>query len=210
MTDLRRFLLTPALCGLILIPAGAVAFDSGSDGSDGALSVTDAGTFRLLDVAGQDANNDGIYEFTTITIGADATIDLRGIVAGPVHWLAAGDVVVDGTILLDGRKGHDVGGSLVALPGAGGFSGGFNSPTESFLNGRGPGGGRGESSNNPAGAGFLQDGPGGPSGSLGLSYGNHFLLPLIGGSGGGAGSGSVGTGGGAGGGAGPARRRNGR
>ena len=193
----RRMIARTVTVWLISI-ATVSAFDSGSDGSDGALNLSTPGSIMLSDFPA-DADGDNIYHFTSITIAAGVILDFRSAFSGPVIWLASGDVQIDGDILLDGQKGHPVTGLFRALPGAGGFSGGIgvsisnNTPEV----GRGPGGGIVRSCG--GGGGYLRDG--GNNFTTNNSYGNPFILPLIGGSGGGGSSRPLGTGGGGGGGA---------
>ncbi len=185
-----------------MINAQDFTFDSGSDGSDGALNLTEAGIleFNPLDFDPPlDPDGDNIYHFTTINVGADVTVKLAGNILGsnPVIWLATAEVTIAGTLDLNGEDGHghDVGVKIDSKSGAGGYGGGkFN------RRGNGPGGGY--SGRQGGGGGHVTNGSisqnsiaGGPS------YGNSFLLPLIGGSGGGGGEGSNAGGGGAGGGA---------
>ena len=209
---MKTFSLTFAILSLSL-NLSAQSFNSGSDGSDGTLSLTEPGTVLLSSIPGLDADGDGIFNFTDITIADGVIVDFRGIFSGPVIWLATGTATIDGDILLDGQKGHDVGGNTGSLPGAGGFAGGRGATNFTpATNGRGPGGGSFHSTSScghsgGGGAGYLAIGQNASSGgSGGNAYGNVFLLPLLGGSGG-AGSGGLGssncisTGGGAGGGA---------
>jgi len=183
-------------------------FNSGSDGSDGALDFTGtpAGTTIDFDpttfTPPLDPDGDSIYHFTTITVPSDVTIKFRAVKVGlaPIHWLATGAVVIDGTLDLDGEDGHAINEARsLSRPGPGGFHGGFGAriPNLPLQLGFGPGGGcinaRGAGHATAGGAGSCPD----------STYGNSFLLPLIGGSGGsGGGSSSLnGGGGGAGGGA---------
>ncbi len=166
------------------------AFDAGSDGSDGALSFAPSVTPVTIvfdpDDLGVDPDGDGIYHFTTITVPENVTVefDTRLVHWQPQHWLATGDIVIDGTLDLDGHPGNpkldpdDV--QLPSLPGPGGYPGGAAGGTfQTQTTGFGPGGfGSGSHSN----------------------YGNIYLQPLTGGSGGGGGninSGGGGAGGGA-------------
>jgi hypothetical protein len=173
----------------------AQTFSSGSTGSDGALTYTTPGTYTFdpkaftppLDPAG-----DGIFNFTTITIGAGVTVKLtEAVLNTPVVWLASGTVKIDGTVDLSGQDGFSASNTTQrtnTIPGAGGYAGGY------------PGVGA-----NPAGAGLGPAGglaaPNSPCGGFGVPggfLGNQFLVPLVGGSGGG---GSGAYAGGAGGGA---------
>lgn len=171
----------------------AQSFSSGSDGSDGPLTVppnlgtvlfdpTDAVQWgRVLDPDG-----DGVYNFTTITIGSGSYLWIRGDkVIRPVYWLASGAVVVSGTISLEGQGGTvttDVGlRRQTAIPGAGGFAGGAGGGVVlPATPGDGPGGGGG-------GTIVACQGNGNDCGAGGVFTGNSYLIPLIGGSGGGGG-----------------------
>ena len=176
--------------------ASAQVFDSGSNGSDGALNLTQTGTPIEFDpvALGLDTDGDNIYHFTTITIAAGVTVRLTARkINGPVFWLASGAVQIDGVIDLDGEDGQGLsptGVPMPTVPGAGGFAGGVKGGP-----GFGPFGGPGLSGGSQS---CFRNafGGGGP--------GNRFLVPLSGGSGGASGGGDasrVGWGGGAGGGA---------
>jgi hypothetical protein len=188
-------LVTAFAPGLTLTLAqGTRTFDSGSTGADGALTfAVPAGTTVTFDPATfdppLDPDGDNVYHFTTITIPAGVTVRLSGSVLGstPVYWLASGAVRIDGTLDLAGEDGRSGGqAALRASPGAGGYHGGSGGASPSA--GLGPGGGAAAPTGSPIG---------GPATHI-TTYGNGFLLPLIGGSGGG---GSAVLGGGAGGGA---------
>src|SRR5688572_25165523 len=92
---------------LTLVAAGSAAaqgFSSGSNGSDGALTVAvSQGTivFDPRDTArwGRvlDADGDGVFHFTTISVGSGTTLVMSGDkINKPVHWLATGDVTITG------------------------------------------------------------------------------------------------------------------
>ena len=80
----------------------AQSFSSGSDGSDGPLAVAGSqGTivFDPNDVTrwGKvlDPDGDGVYNFTTVSIGSGSTLKFWGDkVSRPLYWLTPGDVVV--------------------------------------------------------------------------------------------------------------------
>src|SRR5260370_15236855 len=75
----------------------AAAFDSGSDGSYGALTVADGVTTNL------DMPPDGIFNCTTITIGNYAYVNFnRNARNTPVYLLAQSNVVIRGAIYLLG------------------------------------------------------------------------------------------------------------
>jgi len=199
-----------ALTALVHSQAGndLPPFDSGSNGSDGALILETPGTI-LFDPRNfnhpLDQDGDGVYHFTEIRIGAGVTVKLSSVPLGtkPVVWLAQGAVQIDGTVDLDGENGHDQ--TTISRPsisGAGGYGGAAGGGVSGGidLNGDGPGAGRGgRIDQQGSGAGHASPGRQGAGGLPGGSpYGNNFLSPLLGGSGGGAGGNA---GGGAGGGA---------
>jgi hypothetical protein len=103
--------------GLITLGMGAgmaQTFNSGSTGADGAfdLSNTPPGTVIEFDPVSftpvLDADGDSVYHFTTITIPEGVTLRLRADKAGsaPLHWLATGAVVINGTLDLNGEDGR--------------------------------------------------------------------------------------------------------
>ncbi len=191
---------------IVLTPvfAEAQTFNSGSNGSDGALDFTwavpatgtrtvifdpsDPATFDPASPRRLDVDNDNIFHFTTVLIPANVTVVLTATKLNwaPVYWLTTGDVVIEtlGGLSLTGAPGHAESSQgearFPSIPGPGGFPGG-----------------RGASALNPSQAGF---GPGAgqppscdcnsASGShvtLGISlsgvagpiYGSPFLLPLV-------------------------------
>jgi hypothetical protein len=185
-------------------------FNSGSNGSDGALNLTTPGTIIFdpksfnptLDPAG-----DNVYNFTTINIASGVTVKLTSkVLSGPIYWLATGAVTINGILDLSGENGHAASNvtstRVPAAGGAGGYSGGVGgamvagSPNlPAPQPGNGPGGGSA-----PTSAG------GNVKGGDGSFTGSQYLIPLIGGSGGGGGSygaadGNFGGGGSGGGGA---------
>jgi len=177
-----------ALVGIftLSISLPAAAFDSGSDGSDGPLHIVlgygeylnfdpDHPQFHNADTPpeGLDADRDGIYHFTTITIEQGAALFLGGDVMGhkPVIWLASGDVTIDGRLSVSAGSPSGTYPSTATIPGAGGFAGG---QPDGIIDGQGPGGSQ-------AGSGQ------GPSDD----YVNSYLIPLIGGSGAGLDTGNI-------------------
>lgn len=153
---------------LFLLPSllSAQSYDSGSDGSDGALVIApDLGEVYFnpddFDPA-LDPDRDGVYHFTTITIGEGTFVFLTAGVLGhrPVIWLAQGDVTIEGEIYLNTINDTDAG--------AGGFPGGsLQHP------GMGPG----------ASGEFDIPAVHAVSGENVEAYGNAFLVPALGGSG---------------------------
>lgn len=189
----------------LLSSATAQTFASGSNGSDGALVLTTPGNVNFDPKNFNpplDPDGDGVYHFTTITIGSGVNVVIDGAaVRGPVYWLAQGAVRIDGTINIAGNSWANGGTVPLDLnrrqprpPGAGGYWGGIggNSGALPPQAGGGAGGGLPGNAANPLGQG-------------GRFAGNQFLIPLVGGSGGGgefvADSGSFGQTGAAGGGA---------
>jgi hypothetical protein len=162
-------------------------FNSGSNGSDGALNLTTPGTIIFdpksfnppLDPAG-----DNVYNFTTINIATGVTVKMSSNnLNSPIYWLAQGAVTINGTLDLSGENGAPVSSvtsiRVPAAGGPGGYSGGIggNLGASSLppTLGNGPGGGQvGNGSNGVGGAGSFT--------------GSQYLIPLIGGSGGGGGA----------------------
>lgn len=197
--------LTLLFCG----SAAAQTFNSGSNGSDGALDLTGQTGTILFNPASfnppLDPDHDNVYHFTTIKIPSGLTVRLLAANLGvkPVIWLASGAVEISGTLDLNGAAGHSVAGPVIpSVAGAGGYGGGTGATSiEGAKLGSGPGGGLGPG----GGAGYATAGTG-PNQSGGNAYGNSYLIPMIGGSGGAGGSylstgNPFGGGGGAGGGA---------
>ncbi len=185
------------LCGAA---AHAQDFDSGSDGSDGALELVEGGTI-VFDPADfdppLDADGDGVYHFTRVNVAAGVTVRLRADVLGvrPVVWLVQEDATIGGTLDLSGEAGHaEAEPRRRAIGGAGGWDGGSGGNHADLpMPGGGPGGGSigrsiPDAGGNIAlgrggGAGYARPGTAGV-GAGGPAYGNRFLLPLLGGSGG--------------------------
>lgn len=185
---------------------GGTGFDSGSDGSDGALVVTGNTVFDLS-LASPGAWNDpspvpglGIYDaerwvvvfkYTTIDIQSGTVTFTNHPSGAPVMWLAQGDVFIGGTVSLDGQNGFATSVPMTySIPGPGGFAGGAsNTQAFPFGPGFGPGGG---APSGGFGAGTYA------VGGNGQPYGSPQVQPLIGGSGGsGFSSDTGGAGGGA-------------
>lgn len=198
---------------LALGSASALAqpFNSGSTGADGPFAPATSTTLPLPAT--------GVFNFTTVNIPAGVSVTFsRNAANTPVTMLATGDVIIAGTINVNGAPGGAgaFGSSLGSNAGAGG-PGGFHGGTGANGivsitggSGLGPGGGAGATADPSAGiwvgggGGFAAPGGPGVGAAGGAAYGTPTLLPLIGGSGGGgAGSflGTTGAGGGGGGGA---------
>jgi hypothetical protein len=190
----RRMVATTTMV-VLLSPAllRAQTFDSGSNGSDGALVVTQDTTL--------DVPPDGVFHFTTVTVEAARTLTFRrNALNTPVHILATGNINLAGFISVDGLPGSNnppVGGA----GGPGGFDGGDPGiqsipPGPGHGPGGGAGGDRGVAGTSDASAGGAAYGssPQQPSASDGQQYGSPLLVPLAGGSGGGGGAGPAGGG----------------
>lgn len=165
------------------------AFDSGSDGSLGALNVTGVVKIQLPP--------DGVLNYTTINISENGSVQfIKNAANTPVYMLATGDVVIAGLINVSG--GDSDGTPRGGFGGIGGFDGGNGGGDPS--NGYGPGGGQGGwiSPASPNGEDYRGSGSfaslarsrGGTPAAEGKVYGNSFLIPMIGGSGGGGGQGA--------------------
>lgn len=203
---------------LLLLSGTAAAFDSGSTGADGVFNPTVNTSLPLPP--------DGVFNFTEVNIPSGVTVTFeKNTTNTPVTILASGDVLINGTINLNGRWSMPVGAAgngnlgddgIPGKGGAGGYSGGRGGepdPTRAETRGGrglGPGGGgegrwNGCCARGGGGGGFGSGGASGGGGTApgGDTYGSELLLPLVGGSGGGGGSGGEnfhGSGGGGGGG----------
>ncbi len=185
-------------------------FSSGSTGVDGAFAPATSQSIAVPD--------SGVFNYTTVNIPTGVTITYtRNTSNKPLTILASGDVVIAGTINMDGKPGNSNGSG--GFGGPGGYSGGSGGYgfDQSFTGvpGDGPGaGGGGISSATTAlpgsggGGGYGTNGIGGQSGTVSGQAGPRFgavtILPLVGGSGGGGGGSRPNDRGGAGGGGGGA------
>ena len=182
-------LLTTGLA--LLLPQLALAtftFNSNGTGADGDWTLDetdcpDADTPITLDVG-----ESGIKQFSSITINENCAVTFTPTGGGssnysqPVRLIVTGDVVIDGTLNLNGESGNISGVSTQVVGGRGG-PGGFD------------GGSTGIPGSASYSGGFVGYGPGGGAGNFSISYGDdgsltpapsdRRLQPLIGGSGGG-------------------------
>ena len=203
MKKLNLLTVTGFLALATVLQSSGQTFNSGSTGANGALNVTENTTIALPP--------DGVLHYTTITIGADATLTFtRNSLNTPAYLLAQGDVVVNGIIDVTGKA--PVAPFQGGLAGPGGFDGGNGgfSTGNSVIpggNGQGPGGGKHGADESPAGAGGGSYGTRSDQTRIwnsqkpGDVYGTLALIPLVGGSGGGGVDGNPNRGGGGGGGA---------
>jgi hypothetical protein len=169
-----------AMFAVLLSVNANAQVNSGSNGSDGALdfSAINYSTNIVIDMHDHPT---GIYQYTYVNIPGN-NIHLSFIPNAsnsPVVWLIQSNAVINGWIDVSGKPGSNGAGGA---GGPGGFSGGRGGPFAT--SGQGPGGGQ----------------INGGSASYATSYGNQFIVPLIGGSGG-AGNTNGALGGGGGGGA---------
>jgi len=217
-TSLSLARILPLLTALVAGPvAQAELIVPGANGTDGALNIT-ANTVIDLSLAPTgtwDQDNTanagkGVYDptkwavvfkYTSVNIAAGATVTFKNHASrAPVVWLVIGDVMIGGTVSLNGQDGQPS--PNLAEPGPGGFRGGAGYlpvSARSWGSGFGMGGGRMSLRGDLGWTGYSgsygTQGYGGPD-----PYGNASLIPLLGGSGG-AGDGDHNYGGGAGGGA---------
>lgn len=172
----------------VVVPAFAQVIVPGADGSDGALHVTAnttidlsqaiAATWDTPSTAADQGKGvyDGskwavVFKYSSVIIDANRTLNFTNHPShAPVVWLVSGDVTINGAINLSGA-GSAISGS--AVPGPGGFAGGYAQipSVTSASAGFGPGGGA-----------FVGSADSSNGGSY--TYGNSRVLPLIGGSGG--------------------------
>ncbi len=211
-------LLTCAVVAAMSTEVSKAAINIPSDGSDGALVITNDTVIDLSQaVTGNwDDNNsanegNGIYDsnkwavvfkYSSVVVQGGATVTFKNHASrAPVVWLVSGDVSINGTVSLNGQDAMIA--PALAEPGPGGFRGGagYYAANASCAAGFGPGGG------DIAGQIIWGQyyGAGGSYGSVGKygspTYGNPSLIPLVGGSGASGGSDSNHSGGGGGAGA---------
>ena len=151
--------------------------NTGSTGGDGALDYSAYANSNTNIVIDMHDHPNGVYQYTYVKIPTGVTVSfIPNANNTPVNWLVQNNVVINGIINVSGQP---ITSSQGSLGGPGGYRGGNaangNTPATS---GQGPGGG----------AGGASYGYGGTSGTY--SYGNIFLIPLLGGSGGGGSGGS--------------------
>src|SRR4030095_2297643 len=182
-----------AALGTIFITALGLAgslngqsFDAGSDGHLGDVVITNNTTLDLPP--------DGKLHFRNLTVNSGVTLSFnRNVRNTPVFILSQSNVIVHGTINVDGNtRTLNTGG----LGGPGGFDGGKPGFGPEVPSGFGYGPGGGLSGSQPVGVCSVPGiPPAGSYGTLGFGatngvYGNTLLIPLVGGSGGGGGQGS--------------------
>lgn len=187
------------------------AFNSGSNGSDGAFDFQAndprviAGVFTWDPVRDNlDKDGDNVYHFTTFHIPQGVTVRVlsnKTRKTGPVYFLATGLISIEGTLDLSGQDGHPATQNnfairIPAIPGPGGYPGAIGHRKGSTPEaGAGPGGGIAQDSMLAAGNGcpashaapptdYDDRYDGGCKGRVPAAYGTSLLLPLVGGTGG--------------------------
>lgn len=176
--------------------------NSGSNGSDGVLNPTTSININMGD------HPNGIYQYTSVNIPSGVTVTfIPNSNNSPVTWLVQNSCIISGEVWLLGQPGQGAqvnNNTQGGQGGPGGWSGGNGGVA--VTSGQGPGGGLAGTANEGFGAnasygtlGAINDG----GISSGPTYGNIYLIPLIGGSGGGGSTIDIyyGVGGGGGGGA---------
>ena len=149
---------------------------------DGALNPTINITIDMSD------HPDGIYQYTSVNIPTGVTVSFTPNANNtPVVWLVQTNCVINGTIWLLGQFPNGAAGGTGGPGGFGGGNGSFD-PNYPPSSGMGPGGGMVTVSTN-LGGGNASYGTTGTWDAAnqyppGNTYGNDFLIPLIGGSGG--------------------------
>ena len=181
---------------LLLIPLAARGqVNSGSTGADGAFNPT---TNTVVDLSDHPT---GIYHYTAVNIPTGVTVTfIPNANNTPVTWLVRSNVVINGQVDVSGRCGNGI---VPGQGGPGGGAGGYGGQGASPVAHRGAGLGGGDAAQGTVYAGGSGSyatvgelGIGDSRAASGLTYGNKFLLPLVGGSGGGGGYSAGGSGGG--------------
>jgi hypothetical protein len=177
-------------------------FVSGSTGADGDFTPISNTVLQIPE--------SGVFNYGIVSIPSNVTVTFaKNSHNTPVTILATGDVLINGTISLNGGNAGIL--SVVGTGGPGGFDGGVGgSIYGSGYRGQGPGGGFGGTVSNTtntgnagayggggggfAGAGATgnsANGIGGNVGAGGVPYSNDGQLPMIGGAGGGGSGGNL-------------------
>lgn len=191
MKIIIRNLIMATLCLAMHSPSAFGQLNVPSDGSDGALNITNDTVIDLSlattnhvwgDNNATNAGN-GVYDpvkwavvfkYSSINIAADATVTfLNHPSHAPVVWLVQSNATINGSVSLDGGSFITTypGYLLPTEPAPGGFRGGAYGQS-GYGGGYGPGGGDNYDPNYGS--------------SYGSGYGNPQILPLMGGSGAGA------------------------
>ena len=180
-----------ALLALALAASARAQVNSGSTGADGAFNPTTNTVINMAD------HPDGIYHYTSVNVPAGVTVKfIPNSNNSSVVWLVQGNCVVSGTISVSGGQVLTTG--IPGEGGPGGYRGGNGGAFAS--NGQGPGGGASAPERGGSGSyASLGQTVFGHTNGAGATYGNQFIVPLVGGSGGGGAADGPGAGGGGGG-----------
>jgi len=165
------------------LPArGRAQVNTGSDGHDGVFAPA---TNTVIDMHD---HPDGIYQYSTVNIPSGVTVTfIPNANNTPVTWLVQNNCVISGTVDVSGKAGSGI---VPGQGGPGGGAGGYGGQGDSPQPHRGFGLGGGDSGSSGAAfggnasyatAGVVQA----SEAAAGLTYGNKYLVPLLGGSGGG-------------------------
>jgi hypothetical protein len=156
------------LWGVPVVSMGQII--TGSNGSDGAFAPTSNITINMAD------HPTGIYQYKSVNIPSGVTVTFTpNANYTPVVWLVQGSCVINGAVSVSAE-------SATAPPG--GYSGGNAGTNPS--SGQGPGAGAAGDGDSGGNGSYGSSGEhGGGAAAGGPTYGNIFILPLIGGSGGG-------------------------
>lgn len=180
------------VCALVALftvheAVAATPLDVGSNGSDGDFHPT---TDVTIDMSN---HPDGIYHYKSVLVPEGVTVRFKPNAANkPVVWLVQGDVVIQGTVNLDGESFplnvDSLWLGLGTAGGPGGFAGGSCTGLGTGQPGSGPGAGK-AGNGVPGGHGsFASKGTVSQGrADSGEQYGSPSLIPLVGGSGGGGG-----------------------
>ncbi|MCK4659753.1 MAG: hypothetical protein KAV82_09560 [Phycisphaerae bacterium] len=222
---MKRTMVLSTVTLLVLGGPALATFDCGSDGKDGIFAPSNHFTIDLAEANTVPTNDPSyvagkgyydkdlwviIFNWESVTIDSGITVSFSNHPLGcPVMWLSQEDVTISGTVTLNGNGGAAQSHTSYATPGPGGFFGGQSGYSIWWATGGfGPGGPDLDSDWDAGGTGGSYATYGSYGGSTANvfrhTYGNEYILPLIGGSGGAGGwcSGSqIGGCGGAGGGA---------
>jgi hypothetical protein len=189
-------LMTCAVVAAMSMEVAKAALNIPSDGSDGALVITNNTVIDLSQavIGNWNTNNSanagkGVYDpskwavvfkYSSVIIQGGSTLTFKNHGSRPpVVWLVQGDVTISGIVSLNGQSG--LAAPWLSEPGPGGFRGGSSTYAfgASASAGFGPGGGQQVGGYSDGGAYGSQDSYG-----HSIPYGNQSLIPLIGGSGG--------------------------
>jgi hypothetical protein len=188
--SMKQKLLQAMVAVLLGVNANAQV-NSGSNGSDGAFNPATNTVINIAD------HPNGIYQYTSVNIPSDVNVTfIPNANNTPVVWLVQSNVVINGIVDVSGKSASGV--VDPGQGGPGGSDGGSGGQGAAPLAHRGAGWGGGDAASGTGqervggGGSYATRGVGPVTGSAemaaaGQTYGNKYLLPLLGGSGGGGG-----------------------